>query len=105
MQIAKFAIGQIVHHKRHGYRGVIADADPECTMDDTWYHTKTDAIDARDKPWYEVLIDGTPITIYVAEEAIELSDSHDEIEHPMLADYCLIFDGDHDCYRPAYPCN
>lgn len=95
MHIAKFAIGQIVYHKRHGYRGVIADADPECSMDEDWYNTKTDAVDARDKPWYEVLIDGTPISIYVAEEAIEVESSPVEIDHPMLADYFSGFVRDH----------
>jgi len=95
MQLAKFAIGQIVHHKRHGYRGVIADADPQCSMDDAWYETKTDATAPRDEPWYEVLVDGTPITIYVAEEAIEIAEYQDEIEHPMLAEYFSCFNHDH----------
>ena len=28
-QQAKFSVGQVIHHTKFGYRGVIVDVDPE----------------------------------------------------------------------------
>ena len=36
---AKYPIGQIVRHKRFGFRGVIYDVDPEFNNTEEWYQS------------------------------------------------------------------
>lgn len=80
--MAQFEVGQVVHHKRYNYRGVVAKTDVECDAPDEWYygnHTQPD----RHQPWYHVLVHGGAET-YVAEENLELDPSGNEIVHPFV---------------------
>jgi len=86
----KFNPGQIVHHKRYNYRGVIFDVDEFCQADDKWYQAnKTHP--KRSQPWYHVLVDGQLKTTYVAEENLELDSSLDPIDHPMIEKFFTQF--------------
>ena len=78
----RFEVGQIVHHKRYNYRGVIAKADPACTAPDEWYVRNRMQPD-RSQPWYYVLVHGGAET-YVAEENLELDETGAEIIHPYV---------------------
>ena len=79
----KFEIGQLVHHKRYGYRGVIYDHDPNCTADPAWYQKNQTQPD-RDQPWYHVLVDGGAQTTYVAQSNLEPDETCDPIVHPLI---------------------
>ena len=68
---AKFNIGQIVHHARFDYRGVIIDVDPEFSGTDTWYDSVAKSRPPKDQPWYRVLVDGSECETYVAERHLE----------------------------------
>ena len=82
----KWSIGVIIHHKKYGYRGVIASFDPFCRADDTWYlGNRTQPV--REQPWYHVLVDRSDTTTYVAEENLELSSVKDPIRHPLLSSF------------------
>ena len=37
MKEAKFSIGQIIHHQKFNYRGVIFDVDPIFSLTNEWY--------------------------------------------------------------------
>ena len=37
MKQAKWHIGQLVHHKLFGYRGVVYDVDSEFSLSEEWY--------------------------------------------------------------------
>ena len=50
--MAQFEVGQIVHHKRYNYRGVIAKADARCGAPDEWYRGNPTQPN-RSQPWYE----------------------------------------------------
>jgi len=79
----KFCEGDIIHHRRYDYRGVIVAWDPSCQADEAWYqknHTQPD----RDQPWYHVLVDGSDATTYVAQENLSLADNTEEIDHPLV---------------------
>ena len=79
-----FEPGQIVCHRRYGYRGVVVDRDEFCKADDEWYYRNQTQPD-RNQPWYHVLVDGSSTCTYAASENLEADSSGDPIEHPLLA--------------------
>ena len=79
----RFEVGQIVHHKRYGYRGVIFDCDIRCEASQEWY-MKNQTQPPRDAPWYHVLVHGGAHTTYVAESNLTLDESGARIAHPLL---------------------
>ena len=85
MQQAKFAIGQIVQHRRFNYRGVIFDADPVFSADEAWYEQVALSRPPKDEPWYHVLVDQAQHTTYVAERNLAATDSARPVQHPLLA--------------------
>jgi len=79
----KFQIGDLVHHRRYNYRGVVFGVDPECTADDDWY-LKNQTQPPREQPWYQVLVHGAEHTTYVAESNLEPDLSGEEVLHPLV---------------------
>ncbi len=83
---ARFAPGQLVHHRRYGYRGVVVDLDAACQAPEEWYlSNKTQP--PKDQPWYHVLVNGTPQVTYAAETSLEEDFSGQEVLHPLLEVY------------------
>lgn len=80
----QFTIGQLVHHKRFGYRGVVYDIDLEFQLDDEWYDAVAKSRPPKDQPWYRVLVHGSDGETYVAERHLEADASGDEVEHPLV---------------------
>jgi len=79
----KFECGQIVKHKRYGYRGVIVAADGHCKATPQWYlSNKTQP--GRNQPWYHVLVDGSANTTYPAEENLSSDPSGLPVDHPLV---------------------
>lgn len=86
----QFAIGQLVSHRRYGYRGVIVARDASCQADDDWYQSNRTQ-PPRDRPWYHVLVDGaTGQATYAAESSLQAAAAPAPITHPLLAQF---FDG------------
>ena len=83
----KFAIGQVVHHRLFGYRGVIVSADATFQLSDEWYDYMARSRPPKDRPWYHVLVDSTDQVTYVAERNLELDDSGESVTHPMLSQF------------------
>ena len=81
---AKFFIGQIVHHKRFDYRGVIVDVDANFQGSEAWYAQVARSRPPKDQPWYHVLVDGSDHSTYVAERNLEADDQLQPISHPLL---------------------
>lgn len=84
MNQPKFTIGQLVHHKKYDYRGVIADVDPEFSGRDEWYDKVATSKPPKDAPWYTVLVHGQEHVTYVAERHLEPDDTGDRIDHPAV---------------------
>jgi len=78
-----FTIGQVVRHKRYGYRGVVVDFDMACQADAKWYETNQTQ-PGQDQPWYHVLVHGSNGNTYAAQESLEADHVDDVIEHPLL---------------------
>lgn len=86
---ARFAPGQLVRHRRYGYRGVVVDYDLACRAPDEWYLANRTQPD-RGQPWYHVLVHGSTGATYAAEENLRPDYSFEPVVHPLLSRY---FDG------------
>jgi heat shock protein HspQ len=80
--MAQFQVGELIHHKRYDYRGVVVAIDPNCNASDTWYLRNLTQPD-RDQPWYHVLVHGGRET-YVAEENLEPDCCPSPVRHPLV---------------------
>jgi heat shock protein HspQ len=97
--MARFEVGELVHHKRYKYRGVIAASDPRCLADDFWYQRNQTQPD-REQTWYHVLVHGGQQT-YVAEENLEADTVGKPIAHPLVRRLFGIFiDGRYKRFSP-----
>lgn len=83
-ETAKFSVGQLIHHKRFDYRGVIVDVDHEFLGSEEWYDVMAQSRPPKDKPWYHVLVDGGEHRTYVAERNLEPDESGRPIDHPEV---------------------
>ena len=91
----KYERGQIVRHKRYGYRGVIVDFDLECRANEQWYQSNQTHPD-RSQPWYYVLVHDMDGPTYAAQENLQEDLSGRPIEHPAIAQFFSGFvDGRH----------
>lgn len=89
---AKFSVGEVVNHRRFGYRGVIFDADASFQLTDEWYDTVARSKPPKDRPWYHVLVEGSDTTTYVAERNLESDNSGQPIDNPLVADLFTKFE-------------
>ena len=79
----KLTTGDIITHKRYGYRGVIVHADSSFQGDENWY-LSNQAQPSKKQPWYFVLVAGNQQVTYVAEENLDRDQSANPVVHPML---------------------
>lgn len=87
---ARFAPGDLVRHRRYGYRGVVVEFDTECTAPESWYEANQTQ-PRRDQPWYHVLVDQSHAMTYAAQDSLAPDDSAAEIDHPLLAEFFEAF--------------
>ena len=83
--MAQFSVGDLVHHKLFGYRGVVVDVDPRFMLTDEWYENVARSRPPKDNPWYHVLVHNATHNTYVAERNLEADSSIEPIQHPMVA--------------------
>jgi len=81
---AKFTIGQVVHHLKFSYRGVILDVDAEFQGTDEWYEKMARSRPPKNSPWYHVLVENSANMTYVAERHLEVDKRNGPVEHPAL---------------------
>lgn len=81
---ARFAVGELVHHRLFDYRGVVADVDPEFSLSEEWYESVAKSRPPKDEPWYQVLVHGSTQTTYVAERHLERDESGEPVKHPLV---------------------
>lgn len=87
MTEARFAVGQVVHHRKFDYRGVVLDVDPEFRGTDEWYQLMARSRPPKDQPWYHVLVDGASHSTYVAERHLEPDTQGGQVSHPALGQH------------------
>jgi heat shock protein HspQ len=81
----KFFVGQIVHHTRFNYRGVIVDVDATFQGSEEWYEHVARTRPPKEQPWYRVLVDGGEHETYVAERHLESAPDKAPVSHPALS--------------------
>jgi heat shock protein HspQ len=88
---AKFFVGQIVHHQKFNYRGVVFDVDATFQgTDDERYESVAQSRPPKHLPWYHVLVAGAEHTTYVAERHLE-PDVGRRSCTPLLPSYAASF--------------
>lgn len=92
MKLAKYAIGQCIHHRLFDYRGVVVDVDPEFNGREEWYQAMAHSRPPKDEPWYRVLVHDSGRETYVAERNLQVDDSNEPINHPMLGEFFKRFE-------------
>jgi heat shock protein HspQ len=99
---AKFALGQVVRHRKHPFRGVVFDVDAMFANTQEWYDSiPEDSRPSKDQPFYHLLAenDHSYYVAYVSEQNLVADDSGGPVDHPDLADLFGDFQDGH------YPLN
>ncbi len=86
----RFAPGELVQHRRYGYRGVVVASDASCQASEAWYR-KNQTQPRKDQAWYHVLVDGSDGTTYAAEENLLADPIGAPIAHPLLDTFFSAF--------------
>jgi len=81
-----FSPGDLVQHRRYGYRGVVVEADSLCQADEAWYQKNQTQPD-RNQPWYHMLVDGGMSVTYAAQESLRADEVGERIEHPLVGQF------------------
>jgi heat shock protein HspQ len=84
---ARFAIGDVVRHRMHDFRGVIIDVDPVFANSEEWYQAIPEDVRPRkDQPFYHLLAenDESSYFAYVSQQNLVADDSDEPIDHPAI---------------------
>jgi len=87
----KFSVGELVHHRLFGYRGVIVDVDKNFQATEEWYQAVAKSRPPKNKPWYHVLVHESDQATYVAEQNLETDEKLEPIKHPMIEHFFSSF--------------
>ena len=85
---ARFAIGDIVRHKNHDFRGVIFDIDPVFANSEEWYESiPLEIRPPREQPFYHLLAEAedSSYVAYVSQQNLLLDSDGGPVDHPSLA--------------------
>jgi heat shock protein HspQ len=92
---AKYALGQVVRHKKHPFRGVVFDVDAVFSNTEEWYQKiPEDSRPSKDQPFYHLLAenDQSYYVAYVSEQNLVADYSGQPVDHPDLAEFFGDFD-------------
>ena len=82
---AKYNLGQVVRHRKHPFRGVIFDIDPEFANTQEWYEAiPEEARPVKDQPFYHLLAenDQSYYVAYVSEQNLVPDSTGGPVDHP-----------------------
>lgn len=86
---AKYGLGQVVRHRKHPFRGVVFDVDPQFENSEEWYESiPEDSRPSKDQPFYHLLAEdeGSHYVAYVSEQNLLPDHSGTPVDHPDLPD-------------------
>lgn len=86
---AKFALGEVVRHRVHPFRGVIFDVDPTFNNTEEWWQSiPEENRPRRDQPFYHLLAENETsyYVAYVSEQNLVRDDSGEPVDHPDVAE-------------------
>lgn len=85
--IAKFNIGDLVVHKRQGYRAVVIDVDPLFQASGRYNPQASKRSFSKRNPWYRLLVDDSSQMTYVEECLLIFDISQQSIDNPKIDHY------------------
>ncbi|GGC27411.1 DNA-binding protein [Novosphingobium marinum] len=84
---ARFAIGDVVRHRNHDFRGVVFDIDPVFANSEEWYQSiPVDVRPSREQPYYHLLAESgdSSYVAYVSQQNLLEDGEAGPVEHPSL---------------------
>ena len=85
--VAKFNIGDLVVHKRQGYRAVVIDVDPLFQASGRYNPQAIKRPFATRNPWYRLLVDHSSQMTYVEECLLVFDTNAQGIDNPNINHY------------------
>lgn len=85
---ARFAIGEVVRHRHHDFRGVVFDIDPVFANSEEWYQSiPADVRPVRDQPYYHLLAENeeSSYVAYVSQQNLDGDAEGGPVDHPALS--------------------
>ena len=82
----EFDVGQLVCHRKYGYRGVVVAFDLSCQAPENWYRANQTQPD-KQQPWYHVLVDQSEAVTYAAQTSLTIDERLEAIQHPLVDTY------------------
>ena len=86
-KVAKFNIGDLVVHKRQGYRAVVLDVDPLFQASGRYNPQSCKRSFSTRNPWYRLLVDESSQMTYVEECLLVFDMSQQSIDNPKIEYY------------------
>ena len=93
---AKYALGQVVRHRKHPFRGVVFDVDAKFSNTEEWYEAIPEDIRPRkDQPFYHLLAENEDsyYGAYVSEGNLLPDAENGPVGHPQIPEAFEDFDG------------
>ena len=87
LSFPKYKVGQIIQHRRFGYRGVIVGVDASFRGSYSMYERLARVKRPADHPWYSVLVAEGGYEAYVSESNLELAETSSPVSHPLVPVY------------------
>ena len=84
---AKFAIGQVVRHRKFPFRGIVYDVDPVFANTEAWWQAIPEEVRPRkDQPFYHLFAENAEAeyVAYVSEQNLMADPSSDPLRHPQV---------------------
>jgi heat shock protein HspQ len=84
---ARFAIGDVVRHRSHGFRGVIFDIDPVFANSEEWYESiPLEMRPPREQPFYHLLAENeeSSYVAYVSQQNLTRDADAGPVDHPSI---------------------
>lgn len=85
---ARFAIGDVVRHRLHDFRGVVFDIDPVFANSEEWYESiPMEVRPKRDQPFYHLLAESedSSYVAYVSQQNLTGDADGGPVDHPSLS--------------------
>ncbi len=86
---AKYAIGDVVKHRKYPFRGVIYDVDPVfANTEEWWLSIPENTRPSKDQPFYHLLAENaeTEYLAYVSEQNLVADTSGVPVRHPQVSE-------------------
>jgi heat shock protein HspQ len=93
---ARFAIGDVVRHRLHDFRGVVFDIDPVFANSEEWYQSiPAEMRPKRDQPYYHLLAENeeSSYVAYVSQQNLTGDADGGPVDHPSLSEMFADYEG------------